>query len=91
MRAGPGWSSYGLARLARDPVLPSSLAIMLMLTAALGVFGATFQASLAHSQSDQTKYRIGGEYVVSGPGVRGNLAGELSQVPGVTAATPGAA
>ena len=88
MRAGPGWSSYGLARLARDPVLPSSLAIMLMLTAALGVFGATFQASLARSQSDQTKYRIGGEYVVSGPGVRGNLAGELSQVLGVTAATP---
>ena len=88
MRAGPGWSSYGLARLARDPVLPSSLAIMLMLTAALGIFGATFQASLAQSQSDQTKYRIGGEYVVSGPGVRGNLAEELSQIPGVIATTP---
>ncbi len=88
MRAGPGWSSYGLARLARDPVLPSSLAVMLMLTAALGVFGATFQASLARSQSDQTSYRIGGEYVVSGPGVRENLAGELREIPGVTAATP---
>ncbi len=88
MRAGPGWSSYGLARLARDPVLPSSIAIMLMLTAALGVFGATFQASLAQSQSDQTKYRIGGEFVVSGPGVRGNLSEELSEIPGVIAATP---
>ena len=88
MRAGPGWSSYGLARLARDPVLPSSLAVMLMLTAALGVFGATFQASLAKSQSDQTNYRIGGEFVLSGPGVRGNLAEELSEIPGVAAATP---
>ena len=88
MRAGPGWSSYGLARLARDPVLPSSLAVMLMLTAALGVFGATFQASLARSQSDQTNYRIGGAYVVSGPGVREHVAEELRQVPGVSAATP---
>ncbi len=88
MRAGPGWSSVTLARLARDPVLPSSLAVLLMLAAALGVFGATFQSSLSRSQSDQTLYRIGGDAVVSGPGVTPGLADSLASVPGVQAATP---
>ena len=88
MRAGPGWSSYGLARLARDPILPSSLAVLLMLAAALGVFGATLQASLARSQSEQTKYRVGGEHIVTGTGVTTALAGRLSQVDGVQGATP---
>ena len=88
MRAGPGWSSVTLARLARDPVLPSSLAVLLMLAAALGVFGATFQSSLSRSQSDQTLYRIGGDAVVSGPGVTPSLADNLESVPGVQSATP---
>ena len=88
MRAGPGWSSVTLARLARDPVLPSSLAVLLMLAAALGVFGATFQSSLSRSQSDQTLYRIGGDAVISGPGVTPSLANSLASVPGVESATP---
>ena len=88
MRAGPGWSSVTLARLARDPVLPSSLAVMLMLAAALGVFGATFQSSLSRSQSDQTQYRVGGEVVVSGQRISAALAERLVQTPGVQSATP---
>ena len=88
MRAGPGWSSVTLARLARDPVLPSSLAVLLMLAAALGVFGATFQSSLSRSQSDQTLYRVGGDAVVSGPGVTSDLTERLAAVAGVQAATP---
>ena len=87
MRVGPGWSSVTLARLARDPVLPSSLAVMLMLAAALGVFGATFQSSLSRSQSDQALYRVGGEVAISGPGVRVSIADELAQTPGVRSAT----
>ena len=86
--AGPGWASITLARLARDPVLPSSLAVLLMLAAALGVFGATFQSSLSRSQSDQTLYRIGGDAVISGPGVTLGLADDLESVPGVQSATP---
>ena len=88
MRAGPGWSSVTLARLARDPVLPSSLAVMLMLAAALGVFGATFQSSLSRSQSDQARYRVGGEILISGPTVNAALADRLAQIPGVQSATP---
>ena len=88
MKVGPGWSSVTLARLSRDPVLPSSLAVLLMLAAALGVFGATFQSSLSRSQSDQARYRVGGEVQVSGPGVTAALSDRLAQIPGVRSATP---
>ena len=88
MRAGPMWSSFAMARVARDPVLPSSFAVLLMLSAALGVFGATFQSSLTSSQREQTLYRIGGEVVISGPGITRSLADELEQFPGVRNATP---
>ena len=88
LRVGPGWSSITLARSARDPVLPSSLAVLLMLAAALGVFGATFQSSLSRSQSDQAMYRIGGDVRISGPGVDLELAELLEQLDGVESATP---
>ena len=79
MRAGPMWSSFAMARVARDPVLPSSFAVLLMLAAALGVFGATFQSTLSTSQREQTLYRVGGDVVISGPGVRQTAAEELAQ------------
>ena len=86
--AGPAWSSLTLSRLARDPVIPTSLAVLLMLATTLGVFGATFQSSLSRSQNDQASYRVGGEVVLSGPRVGEVLARELQEVRGVAAATP---
>ena len=88
MRSGPGWSAFSLARLARDPVLPSSLSVLLMLAAALGVFGATFQSSLSRSQSDQAMYRVGGDVTISGPGVGPELAEDLLAIRGVQGASP---
>ena len=88
MRWGPGWASITLAPLARDPALPVSLAALLMLAAALGVFGAAFQSSLSRGQSDQVKHRLGGEEVVSGPGVSAGLSSALAAMPEVRAATP---
>ena len=87
MRSGTGGVSLVLVRAARDPVLPSSLAVLLMLVAALGVFGATIQSSLSRSQSDQASYRIGADVRISGPGVDAALEEELRQVEGVRAAT----
>ena len=87
-RAGPGWSSFTLIRVARDPVLPSSLSVLLMLAAALGVFGATFQSSLSRSQSDQASYRIGGDVRVYGSGLSPAMVESLEEIPGVAAATP---
>ena len=88
LRAGPAWSSFAAFRMARDPVLPSALAVLLMLSAALGVFGATFQSSMSGSQREQTLYRVGGEVVISGPRVDSSLAEEVVQLPGVLTATP---
>ena len=87
IRAGPGWSSVSLARLARDPVLPSALAVMLMLATALGVYGATFQSSMSQSQSDQAEYKLGGELVLEGPSINASLARALLDDPGVESAT----
>lgn len=88
LRAGPAWSSFATARMARDPVLPSALAVLLMLSAAVGVFGATFQSSMSSSQRDQALYRVGGEVVLSGPGVDRASIEDLRQIPGVAAVTP---
>ena len=88
MRCGPAWLSFAMARVARDPVLPSSLAVLLMLSAAMGVFGATFQSSVSNSQRDQASYRIGGEVVIGGPGAREIQASDLAEIPGVSTATP---
>ena len=88
LRAGPAWSSFATARMARDPVLPSALAVLLMLSAALGVFGATFQSSMSSSQRDQALYQIGGDVVLSGPGVERASIEELQQIPGVATVTP---
>ena len=88
LRAGPAWSSFATARMARDPVLPSALAVLLMLSAALGVFGATFQSSMSSSQREQALYRVGGEVVLYGPRIDETLAPDLEQIPGVGSATP---
>ena len=88
LRAGPAWSSFATARMARDPVLPSALAVLLMLSAAVGVFGATFQSSMSSSQRDQALYRVGGDVVLSGPGVDRASIEDLRQIPGVAAVTP---
>ena len=87
-RAGAAWFQFSLLRLARDPIPHGSLAVILMLAAALGVFGATFQSSLSQGQSDQARYRVGGDMVVSGPAIRADAAEKLGRIPGVRAVSP---
>ena len=87
-RAGPAWFHYALLKLSRDPIPHGSLVIILMLAAALGVFGATFQSSLSQSQGDQARYRVGGEMVVRGSGLPPDAQMILEKIPGVSAVTP---
>ena len=63
-RAGPAWLGFSLSRVARDPLPYGSLVIILMMSSALGVFGAVFQSSLSQSQREQQQYAIGGDVVV---------------------------
>ena len=62
----PAWAYLSLVRIARDPVPHGSLAIMLMMAAALGLFGTSFQPTLSDSQRDQALYTSGGELVIVG-------------------------
>ena len=87
-RLGAAWFQFSLLRLARDPIPHGSLAVILMLAAALGVFGATFQSSLSQAQVDQARYSVGGSMVVKGPALPEDAPEKLEKVTGVTAVTP---
>ena len=65
-RVSPAWAALSLVRLARDPLPHGSLVIILMLAAAVGVFGASFQSTLARSQKEQALFRQGGDIVLRG-------------------------
>ena len=60
----PVWADFALTRIARDPLPHGSLAIMLMLATALGIFGATFQSTLARSAKEQALYKTGSDLVI---------------------------
>ena len=87
-RNGAAWFQFSLTRLARDPIPHGSLAVILMLAAALGVFGATFQSSLSRGQTDQARYSVGGDMVVSGHALPLDAPERLQTIPGVTAVSP---
>ena len=87
-RIGPAWLQFSLLRLARDPIPHGSLAVILMLSAALGVFGATFQSSLSQSQNDQARYGVGGNMVLKGSALPQDAPEKLGRIPGVTAVSP---
>lgn len=87
-RLAPAWVAFPLARLARDPLPHSSLVIILMLAAALGVFGATFQSTLALSQIERTLYDTGGDLVISGPFLPVSTEDMLAEDPVVKSFSP---
>jgi hypothetical protein len=56
---GPAWLVQGMRRVSRDPIIPGSLVVLLMLATALGVIGAAFTATLERSQQDRATYEVG--------------------------------
>ncbi len=55
------WSVQALRRIARDPIIPGALVVLVMLATALGVVASTFSASLQGSQEDRALYNAGAE------------------------------
>ena len=84
----PAWATFTLTRVARDPLPHGSLAIMLMMAAALGIFGASFQPSLSRSQEEQVLYDVGGDVVVEASALPTSTVEDLSKVPGVRSLSP---
>lgn len=87
-RAAPAWVSFALMRMAREPLPYGSLAVMLLLAAALGVFGASFQSTLARSNAEQALYRAGGDLVVNVVAPTADTADNLKALPAVRAFSP---
>lgn len=58
---GPAWLVQGLRRVSRDPILPGSLVVLLMLSTSLGVIGSGFSSTLDRSQRDQARYQAGAD------------------------------
>ena len=83
VRLGPAWLAFSLVRLSRDPLPHGSLIIILMLAAAVGVFGAGFQSTLSRSQQEQALYNVGGDFVIKGNRIEPNIREKLNGLAGV--------
>ena len=91
-RTAPAWVSFSLSRISRDPLPYGSLTVIVMMAAALGIFGAAFQTTLSRSQEDQALYDLGGNLVltqVAFPvGTMEEGQRELLAIPGIKTVSP---
>jgi FtsX-like permease family len=91
-RLAPAWANFTLARMARDPLPYGSLVVIVMLAAALGIFGAAFQSTLSRSQQEQALYEVGGDLVLTGVSLstvtQEERLRELLAVPGLQTISP---
>jgi len=83
----------GIWQMARNPAHHSRLSLLLILTSALGVFAASFGATLEQSAVDQAYYRTGADLKITSlsqrtGGVSDSIASRLSEVSGVEAVSP---
>ena len=56
---GPAWLAQGLRRVSRDPIVPGTLVVLLMMATALGVIGSAFSSTLERSQKERALYTAG--------------------------------
>ena len=87
-RFSSAWVALPLVRLSRDPLPHGSLVVILMLAAALGVFGAAFQSSLSRSQIHQALYRVGGDLVLTKRALGEDYIEGIASIPGVQGVSP---
>ncbi len=67
-RLGPIWLSFGLRRVARDPLPHAYLAVMLLLAGGLGTFATSVQETRSKSEEDRVLYSVGADVVVQARG-----------------------
>ncbi len=80
---------FGLSRLARDPVAPSRVVMLISLAAGLTLFATLFKNSLANRQIEIAHYQTGADLRASIPlHAQEEIYQEFSRLPGVQAASP---
>jgi len=75
----------GLARLARDPVRPSRVVLLISLAAALTLFARAFSDTLTRSQIELAHYQAGADLRIE---TDSPVSEALASIPGVQAITP---
>ena len=85
---GPAWLAQGLRRVSRDPIIPGTLVVLIMLATALGVIGSAFSSTLERSQRDRALYAAGADLRIEhgGDGIPLSLlglSGRMAEVDGV--------
>ena len=83
----------GIWQMARNPAHHSRLSLLLILTAALGVFAASFGATLEQSAIDQAFYRTGADLKLTSVdnrqgGISTSVIGSLTEIDEIEAASP---
>ena len=67
----PSWLVHALRHVARDPLVPGILIVLLTLATALGVIGSAFSATLERNQRERAQYAAGADLRVRHSGVPG--------------------
>jgi putative ABC transport system permease protein len=75
----------GLTRLARDPIRPSRVVLLISLAAALTLFARAFSDTLTRSQIELAHYRAGADIRIK---TNNPVIDNLTTLPGVQAITP---
>ena len=84
----PSWLVHALRHVARDPMVPGILIVLLTLATALGVIGSAFSSTLERSQEERSLYAAGADLRIRHSGVSGarpggRLAEEAQENPDV--------
>ncbi len=82
---GPTWLVHVLRQLARDPMTPAMLIVLVMLATALGVMGSAFSSTLERGQEERALYAAGADLRLqhSGWNQPGNAAGLADSLNGL--------
>ena len=87
----PAWLVHALRHVARDPMVPGILIVLLTMSTAMGVIGSAFSSTLERSQEERSLYAAGADLRVRHSGVSsaredGRLAEAVQQHPAVLGA-----
>ncbi|NQW24289.1 MAG: FtsX-like permease family protein [SAR202 cluster bacterium] len=87
----PPWLVHALRHVARDPLVPGILIVLLTLATALGVIGSAFSSTLEQNQMERAQYAAGADLRVHHSGASsvkpgGRFAEAVQEDPNVTTA-----
>ncbi|PKB72112.1 MAG: hypothetical protein BZY87_01900 [SAR202 cluster bacterium Io17-Chloro-G6] len=67
----PSWLVHSLRHVARDPMVPGILIVLLTLATALGVIGSAFSSTLERNQKERAQYAAGADLRLVHSGISG--------------------